>query len=155
MLYLPNNIHRVYEHTPAKVYTFSLILCMLNKSFQLYPTLCNPMDWSPSGSSVPGILLEWLPCPPPGDLPNPGPGIKYASHMSPALAGRFFTTNNTWEAPSLMLRVVCLLASMTLWNYKLLEGKCCIICPWKLVIEALMGIWSWFLLWIELAISGK
>ena len=39
-------------------------------------TLCDPMDCSPPGSSVHGILqariLEWLPCPPPGDLPNPG-----------------------------------------------------------------------------------
>ena len=85
---------------------------MLNKSFQFYPTLCDPMDCSPSGSSVPGILqariLEWLPCSPPGDLPDPGPGIKYSSLVSPALAGRFFTTSHTWEAPSLMLRVVCL-----------------------------------------------
>ena len=31
-----------------------------------------------------------LPCPPPGDLPNPG--IEPASLMSPALAGRSFTT---------------------------------------------------------------
>ena len=31
-----------------------------------------------------------LPCPPPGDLPEPG--IKPASLVSPALAGRFFTT---------------------------------------------------------------
>ena len=31
-----------------------------------------------------------LPCPPPGDLPHPG--IKPVSLMSPALAGRFFTT---------------------------------------------------------------
>ena len=30
-----------------------------------------------------------LPCPPPGDLPNPG--IKPSSLVSPALAGRFFT----------------------------------------------------------------
>ncbi|CAN0510063.1 unnamed protein product [Rangifer tarandus platyrhynchus] len=34
------------------------------------------MDCSPPGSSVRGILqariLEWLPCPPPGDLPDPG-----------------------------------------------------------------------------------
>ena len=37
-----------------------------------------------------------LPCPPAGDLPNPG--IKPTSVMSPALAGRFFTTNATWEA---------------------------------------------------------
>ena len=31
-----------------------------------------------------------LPCPPPGDLPDPG--IEPASLASPALAGRFFTT---------------------------------------------------------------
>ena len=37
-----------------------------------------------------------LPCPPPGDLPNPG--IEPASLMSPALAGGFFTTSTTWEA---------------------------------------------------------
>ena len=34
-----------------------------------------------------------LPCPPPGDLPDPG--IKLASLMSPALAGGFFTTSTT------------------------------------------------------------
>ena len=37
-----------------------------------------------------------LPCPPPGDLPDPG--IRPASLMSPALAGSFFTTSATWEA---------------------------------------------------------
>ena len=36
-----------------------------------------------------------LPCPPPGGLPHPE--IKPASLMSPALAGRFFTTSTTWE----------------------------------------------------------
>ena len=43
---------------------------------QLCPTLCDPMDWSPPGSSVHGILqariLEWLPFPSPGDFPDPG-----------------------------------------------------------------------------------
>ena len=38
-----------------------------------------------------------LPCPPPRHLPNPG--IKPVSLMSPALAGKFFTTDTTWEAP--------------------------------------------------------
>ena len=37
-----------------------------------------------------------LPCPPPGDLSDPG--IEPASLMSPALAGRFFTTVATREA---------------------------------------------------------
>ena len=39
-----------------------------------------------------------LPCPPPGDLPDPG--MESASLMSPALAGMFFTTSATWEAQS-------------------------------------------------------
>ena len=34
------------------------------KSLQLYPTLCDPIDGSPPGSPVPGILqartLEWV-----------------------------------------------------------------------------------------------
>ena len=37
-----------------------------------------------------------LPCPPPGDLPDPG--IKLECLMSPALAGAFFTTSATWDA---------------------------------------------------------
>ena len=37
-----------------------------------------------------------LPCPPPGDLPDPE--MEPTSLMSPALAGRFFTTSATWEA---------------------------------------------------------
>ena len=36
-----------------------------------------------------------MPCPPPGDLPDPG--IEPTSLMSPALAGGFFTTRATWE----------------------------------------------------------
>ena len=35
--------------------------------------------------------------PPPGDLPDPG--IEPVSLTSPALAGAFFTTSATWEAP--------------------------------------------------------
>ena len=37
-----------------------------------------------------------LPCPPPGDLPDPG--IEPASLMSPALEGEFFTSSGPWEA---------------------------------------------------------
>ena len=39
------------------------------KSLQSYPTLCDPIDGSPPGSPVPGILqartLEWVAIPPP------------------------------------------------------------------------------------------
>ena len=43
---------------------------------QLCPTLCDPVDCSPSDSSAHEILqariLEWVASPPPGDLPMPG-----------------------------------------------------------------------------------
>ena len=72
----------------------------VGESLQARPTLCNPMDHSLPGSSVHGILqariLEWVPRPPPGDLPDPG--IEPASLMSPELAGGFFTTSASWEA---------------------------------------------------------
>ena len=65
------------------------------KSLQSCPTLCNPMDYRPPDSSVHGILqariLDELPCPSPGDLPDPG--FKPASLSSPTLAGGFFMTS--------------------------------------------------------------
>ena len=42
--------------------------------------------------------LEWVACPPPGHLPDPG--IQPASLMSPASAGGFLTTRTTSEAQS-------------------------------------------------------
>ena len=52
------------------------------------------MTCSPPGSFVHGILqtriLEWVVMPASGNLPNPG--IEPTVLMSPALAGRFFTT---------------------------------------------------------------
>ena len=69
---------------------------------QLRPTLCDPMDCSPLGSSVHEIFWQeyWsgLSFPPPGDLP--GPAFKPASLKTPALARKFFTTRATWEALS-------------------------------------------------------
>ena len=49
-----------------------------------------------------------LPCPPPGDLPNPGMvPVSLTSLASPALAGRFFTTNATWEASYDQIANIC------------------------------------------------
>ena len=67
-------------------FSTSLILglCVHLKSLRLCPTLCDSMDCRPPGASVHGILQAkyWseLPCPAPGDLPNPE--IKPASHAS-------------------------------------------------------------------------
>ena len=49
------------------------------KLLQSCPTLCDPMDHPPPGSSVHGILqariLEWLPFPSPEDLPTQGSNL--------------------------------------------------------------------------------
>ena len=66
-------------------------------------TLCDPMGYSPPGSSVHGILqagiLEWVAISwdlhNPGNLPNPG--IELTSLTSPGLANRFFTTGATMD----------------------------------------------------------
>ena len=62
---------------------------------QPWPTLCNPMGYSLPGSSAHGIFPGkntgvGYHFPTPRDLPDPE--IKPASLLSPALAGRFFTT---------------------------------------------------------------
>ena len=54
---------------PVCMYVYVLVA-------QSCPTLCDPIDCSPPGSSVHGIpqarILEWLPFPSPGDLPDSG-----------------------------------------------------------------------------------
>ena len=71
-------------------------VCMSAKSFQSCLTLCNPMDCCPRGSSagknteVEYLLLQGI-CLTQGLNPS-------LWHL-PALAGGFFTTSATWEAP--------------------------------------------------------
>ena len=61
-------------HTEYRSFHFLLKVKVLVA--QSCPTLCDSMDCSLPGSSVHGIhrarILEWLPCPSPGHLPNPG-----------------------------------------------------------------------------------
>ena len=59
---------------PAALFGLHLVVEVLVS--QLCLALCNPMDCSPPGSSVHGILqariLEWVVIPSPEDLPDPG-----------------------------------------------------------------------------------
>ena len=74
---------------------------MLAKLLQSCLTLCGPIGCSPSGASVHGILqariLEWIAMPFSRDLR--GPEMETTFLNSLALAGGFFTTRATWEAP--------------------------------------------------------
>ena len=71
--------------------------CVHAKWLRSCLTLCDPMDCSPPGSSVHGILqarvLQWVDFSPPGDLADPG--IKPASLMS----------NLHWQMGSLPLEL--------------------------------------------------
>ena len=75
-------------------------MCVCTKSLESCLILCDPMDCSPPGSSVHGILqariLEWVAMPSSKDLPDPG--VEPESLMSPALAGTFLNTSAAWEA---------------------------------------------------------
>ena len=76
--------------------------------------LCNPMDWSPPGSSLHGILqariLEWVAISLSG---NPlDPGMEPTSLESLALKGRLFTTSTTWEAQEILVSHYFLLSTV-------------------------------------------
>ena len=64
-----------------------------------------------------------LPCPPPGDLPDPG--IKPMSLMPPALAGRFFSTGATWEALTCTLyRKAAVIHTVLSWMLWIVSANC-------------------------------
>ena len=73
----------------------SMCWCLVSKSCL---TLCNPVDWAQQAPLSVGFSRQeyWsgLPFPPPGDLPDSG-----IEAVSPALVGRFFTT----ELPGIRL----------------------------------------------------
>ena len=58
--FLPNTTHKKYKVSWYKV----LVVPAAAKALQSCPTLCDPIDGSPPGSPVPGILqartLEWV-----------------------------------------------------------------------------------------------
>ena len=85
-----------------RVHSSSCIhLCVLVTScVRLFATLWTVARQAPLSIGFSGFSRQeyWsgLPSSPPGDLPNPG--IEPESLVSPALAGRFFTSSATWEA---------------------------------------------------------
>ena len=107
--------------------TYNCMCCCVECSItQLYLSVFSPTDCSLPGFSLHGILqakiLEWVPFPTPGYLSNPGIEPKYL--MSPALPGRFFTTNVTCQAHIKSTRVL----QMVQYNWIWMENQ-----PWDLI----------------------
>ena len=94
-------IHRVKELFSGDCVCVCVRARVRVKLLQSCRNFCYPMHCNPPGSSVLEILQARLPSGSPvvdpGDLPNPA--TEPAFLMSSALAGRFFTTTATWEAP--------------------------------------------------------
>ena len=63
---------------------------------QVFASLWTVADQAPLSMGF-SWQKQWsgLPCPPPGDLSDPG--MEPVSLISPAFSGRFFTTSATWE----------------------------------------------------------
>ena len=125
-----------YHPTPSFLFAFciccsaervsrAVCVCSVHvKLLQSCLTLCDHMDYSPQAPLSKGFSRQeyWsgLPCPPPGDLPDPG--IEPASLMSPALAGGFFTTSSTCST-----------------------SQSCVGALWKAV--CLHVPWGWVVIW--------
>ena len=91
----------IFSLSLFSVFVFSMVWAKL---LQLRPTLCNPMDYSPPGSSVHGIsqarILEWVVM-----LSSRGSsqlGDQTHDSMSPALADSFFTTSMALDVPNFL-----------------------------------------------------
>ena len=83
-------IHQIFtEHL-----LFPALCCA--KSLQSCLTLCDPMDHSPPGSSVQGILqagmLEWI------AISHSRESSRLRDRTLISYTGRFFTTSITWES---------------------------------------------------------
>ena len=87
---------------PLSICEVNICACVFAKLFQLCLALCDPVDCSPPGSSVHGILqariLEQVAMPSSRGSSQPRDRI----HVS-CIAGRFFATRATWEAHKCLL----------------------------------------------------
>ena len=97
--------HIMFESSTVSVSSIHVFVCC-TKSLQSCPTLCDPMDCSLPDSSVHEILqarrLEWVVIPFSRGSSQPRDQT-HVSYMSLALAGEFFTTSATWEAPCMCI----------------------------------------------------
>ena len=100
MILLENRVVPLFDFSSL---SRGLCACILShfSCFQLFATpwtvaLLAPLSMGCSRQEY----YSGLPCPPSGDLPDPG--IKPLSLRTPELAGGFFTTSGSWEVPPIV-----------------------------------------------------
>ena len=90
-----------------------------------------------------------LPCPPPGNLPDPV--IKPTSLMSPVLAGGFFTTSTTWEAHVYVRIGVNICVYMHVYMYALCIYGCMHICM-SIYVYAYVCLCVWMYICVHMCV---
>ena len=95
------NCKYIYEST-SQQFKINLYVCSVTQSC---PSLCGPPWTVAFQAPLPKEFSRQeysssVPFPPPGNLPDPG--IELTSLTSPTLAGIFFTTSTTMEAPQVI-----------------------------------------------------
>ena len=92
------------QKQPVVWFCFQNATATAAKSLQSCRTLCYPVDSNLPDLSVHGILqariLEWVACPPSGNLPDPG--IEPAFHVS-CIGRQVLSTSATWECVRFVL----------------------------------------------------
>ena len=92
-VYFTGGLHHS-SHWPRKIPLLARFCTCACSGVQSRLTLCNPMDYTYRGSSVHWIfqekILGWVSTSSSRDLPDTG--FEPTSSVSPALAGKFFTT---------------------------------------------------------------
>ena len=122
----------------AKERSIFMYIFMRAKSLQSCPTLWMVACQSPlsMGFSRQGYWSV-LPCPPPGDLPNPG--IKSVSLKCPASAGMFFTTSTTIRKPlcsmCVCVHIVCFSQEVHTHTHTHTSYLCCQLILWHISLN--------------------
>ena len=100
MISRPQGIPSTLIELPGPAFPTCMPMCIHAQSLQLCPTVCDPMDCIRQASPSVGFCRQeyWsgLPCPAPGDLPNPG--IKPTSAVAPALQA-YSLLQSHWGSP--------------------------------------------------------
>ena len=100
MLCLSSCRTQIYSYVYSLRRNYQCNVCVHAKSLQSSLTLCDPMNYSLTESSVHGILqariLEWV------VMPSSRESSQIRDHLhSYVSCSRFFTTSTTWEALSM------------------------------------------------------
>ena len=133
MIYSCHSVYQCFISFYCWIIFYYIDVLCCAKLFQSCLSLCHPLDCSPPGPSVHGILqarmLEWAAVPPPGELPDPG--IEPVTPAAPALQADPLQLSH--QGSALLGYIIVYFPFISWWMFGLLR-------LWLLSINAAMNI---------------